>query len=76
MSRSMFKRLERLEQQRSACEGKNYMLLSEPDEPDDVFDARAEAYKASLPDFVEGRDMLMCVHFVSPEFVRARGEAA
>ncbi len=76
MSRAMFKRLEKLEQQRSACEGKNYMLLSEPDEPDDVFDARAEAYKASLPEFVEGRDMLMCVHFVSPEFVRARQEAA
>jgi hypothetical protein len=76
MSRSMFTRLERLEQQRSACNGKNYMLLSEPDEPDDAFDARAEAYKAGLPDFVEGRDMLMCVHFVSPEFVRAQGEAA
>ncbi len=76
MSRSMLKRLEKLEQQRSACEGKNYMLLSEPDELDDAFDARAEAYKTSLPDFVEGRDMLMCVHFVSPEFVRARQEAA
>jgi hypothetical protein len=76
MSRSMLKRLERLEQQRSDVLGKNYMLLSEPDEADDVFDARAEAYKATLPDFVEGRDMLMCVHFVSPEFVRARQEAA
>ena len=76
MSRAMFKRLEKLEQQRSTCEGKNYMLLSEPDEPDDAFDARAEAYKASLPDFMEGRDLLMCVHFVSPEFVRARQEAA
>ena len=76
MSRAMFKRLEKLEQHRSDVLGRNYMLLSEPDEPDDAFDARAEAYKASLPDFVEGRDMLMCVHFVSPEFVRARQEAA
>ena len=76
MSRAMFKRLEKLEQHRSDALGKNYMLLSELHEPDDAFDARAEAYKASLPDFVEGRDMLMCVHFVSPEFVRAREAAA
>ncbi len=76
MSRAMFKRLEKLEQQRSGALGKNYMLLSEPDEPDDAFDARSEAYRAGLPDYVEGRDMLMCVHFVSPEFVRVRQEAA
>ncbi len=76
MSRTLLRRLERLEQQRSACEGKTYMLLSKPDEPDDIFEARAEAYKASLPEYVEGRDTLMCIHFVSPEFVRARQVAA
>ncbi len=48
MSRAMFKRLEKLEQQRSACEGRNYMLLSEPDEPDDAFAARAEASSLSV----------------------------
>ncbi len=76
MSRTLMRRLERLEQQRPACEGKTYMLLSEADEPDEVFEARAEAYKASLPEYVEGRDTLMCIHFVSPEFVQARQEAA
>ncbi len=39
----------------------------------------AHNFAATLLKFIpaaEGRDILMCIHFVSPEFVRARQEAA
>ncbi len=57
------------------------MFLGKPDEDDESFERRLGEFKASLPDYREGRDNIIAVHFVSPEFVRAkearaRGEAA
>ncbi len=76
MSRAMFKRLEKLEQQRSSGEGKYHLVLGQVGDDDETFEARVEAFKATLPDYREERDSLLCVHFVSPEQVRARQEAA
>ncbi len=76
MSRAMFKRLERLERQGSSGAGRYHLVLGQVGDDDETFEARVEAFKATLPDFDEDRDTLMCVQFVSPELVQTRGEAA
>ncbi len=76
MSRTLFKRLERLEQQRSFGEGRYHLVLGEVGDDDKAFEARVEAFKAALPDYDESRDTIMGIRFVLPEQVRARQEAA
>lgn len=76
MSRAVLKRLERLERQSPSAQGQYHLMLGEVGDDDETFEARVEAFKATLPDFDEQRDTLMCVRFVSPEMVQARQEAA
>ena len=76
MRSALMKRLERLEQQRSSGEGRYHLVLGQVGDDDETFEARVEAFKASLPDYQEERDTLLCVRFVSPEQVRARQEGA
>ncbi len=76
MSRTLIRRLERLERQGSSPFGNVHVMLGKPGDDDETFDSRVEAFKASLPDYQEERDTLLCVQFVSPEQVRTRQEAA
>ncbi len=76
MRSALMKRLERLECQGSSSFGKVHVMLGKPGDDDATFNSRVEAFKASLPDYQEERDTLLCVQFVSPEQVRARQEAA
>lgn len=76
MSRAMFKRLEKLEQQCPSAQGQYHLMLGQVGDDDETFEARVEAFKASLPDYDEDRDTIMGIRFVSPEFVRARQEVA
>ena len=76
MSRTLIRRLERLERQGSSPFGNVHVILGKPGDDDETFNSRVEAFKASLPDYQEERDTLLCVQFVSPEQVRAREEAA
>ncbi len=76
MSRTLIRRLERLERQGSSPFGNVHVILGKPGDDDETFNSRVEAFKASLPNYNEDRDTLLCVQFVSPEQVRARQEAA
>ncbi len=72
MSRTLIRRLERLERQGSSSFGDVHVILGKPGDDDETFNSRVEAFKASLPNYDEDRDTLLCVQFVSPEQVRAR----
>ena len=76
MSRTLIRRLERLERQGSSSFGNVHVMLAKSGDDDETFNSRVEAFKASLPNYDEDRDTLLCVQFVSPEQVRARQEAA
>ncbi len=76
MRSALMKRLERLERQGSSPFGKVHVMLGKPGDDDETFNSRVEAFKASLPNYDEDRDTLLCVQFVSPEQVRAWQEAA
>ena len=76
MRSTLMKRLERLERQGSSSSGNVHVVLGEPGDDDETFEARVEAFKATPPEYREERDTLLCVRFVSPEQVRARQEAA
>ena len=75
MNRAMFRRLEKLEQQRSFGTGRYHLVLGQVGDDDRTFEARVEAFRATLPDYDEDRDTIMGVRFVSPEQVRAQQEA-
>ena len=75
MRSTLMKRLERLEHQGSSS-GNVHVMLGDVGDDDETFEARVEAFKATLPEYREERDTLLCVQFVSPEQVRARQEAA
>ena len=76
MRSALMKRLERLEQQRSSGAGRYHLVLGQLGDDDETFEARVEAFKATLPEYREERDTLLCVRFVSPEFVQAGQGAA
>ena len=76
MRSALMKRLERLERQVSSPFGNVHVMLGKPGDDDETFERRVEAFKASLPDYREERDTLLCVQFVSPEQVQARQVAA
>ena len=76
MRSALMKRLEKLERQGSSSSGNVHVMLGKPGDDDATFERRVEAFKASLPEYREERDTLLCVRFVSPEQVRARQEAA
>ena len=76
MSRATHRRLDRLERQGSSSFSQVHIMLGEPGDDDETFEARVEAFTASLPKYREELDTLLCVRFVSPEQVRACQEAA
>ncbi len=74
MSRAMFKRLEKLEQQRSSDAGRYHLVLGQVGDDDETFEARVESFKATLPDYDEDRDIIMGVQFVSPSSLEPVGK--